>query len=81
LPALQKKKGRPAGSKSAKRKMGLKPAFTNTCSSNSEGERDKGNDFDPTVRVLHGIFSKLERVTCSYITFICSLIFLIGAVD
>ncbi|KAK1620176.1 hypothetical protein QYE76_025693 [Lolium multiflorum] len=44
-----KKKGRPAGSKSAKRKMGLKPAFTNTCTSNSEGERNKGNDFDPTV--------------------------------
>nr|XP_051192537.1 B3 domain-containing protein Os01g0234100-like isoform X2 [Lolium perenne] len=44
-----KKKGRPAGSKSAKRKMGLKPASTHICSSNSKGERDKGNDFDPTV--------------------------------
>ncbi|XP_047096459.1 uncharacterized protein LOC124708858 [Lolium rigidum] len=53
-----RKRGRPAGSKSAKSKMGRRPALVETSSSRSERKRNKDGESDPT----------LERITSSHIT-------------
>jgi hypothetical protein len=79
IASLQRKRGRPIGSKYAKSKMGRKPAFTHICSSNSEGERGKDDDFDPAVRILRGN-SNLERIIYIHVHPFCEK-HLIGAID
>jgi hypothetical protein len=67
LYALQRKGGRPTGCKSAKSNMGRNPALAYSSNSDSEGERDDDDDdFDPTVSVLHGIFSNYLLSSTTY---------------